>query len=61
MTPGDSGTLNIHIWWLREKLDDDPSAPRFTHATSPYYLGGDSLGWLPRSCSSSRFRASPIS
>ena len=26
---GDTRTLDVHIRWLREKLEDDPSAPRY--------------------------------
>jgi DNA-binding response OmpR family regulator len=26
---GDTRTLDVHIRWLREKLEDDPSHPRF--------------------------------
>jgi two-component system, OmpR family, response regulator RegX3 len=28
---GSTKTLDVHIRWLRQKLDDDPSAPRFIH------------------------------
>jgi DNA-binding response OmpR family regulator len=26
---GDTRTLSVHVRWLREKVEDDPSAPRF--------------------------------
>jgi DNA-binding response OmpR family regulator len=26
---GDTRTLSVHVRWLREKIEDDPSAPRF--------------------------------
>ena len=26
---GDTRTLDVHIRWLREKLEDDPSQPRY--------------------------------
>ena len=28
---GDPRTLDVHIRWLREKLEDDPSSPRYIH------------------------------
>ena len=28
---GSTKTLDVHIGWLRRKLDDDPAAPRFIH------------------------------
>ena len=26
---GDTRTLDVHVRWLREKLEEDPSAPRY--------------------------------
>jgi DNA-binding response OmpR family regulator len=26
---GDTRTLSVHVRWLRQKIEDDPSAPRF--------------------------------
>jgi DNA-binding response OmpR family regulator len=26
---GDTATLNVHVRWLRTKIEDDPSAPRY--------------------------------
>jgi DNA-binding response OmpR family regulator len=34
--PGDPRTLDVHIRWLREKLEDDPSAPRFIQTVRGY-------------------------
>lgn len=28
---GSTKTLDVHVGWLRSKLDDDPAAPRFLH------------------------------
>jgi two-component system response regulator RegX3 len=28
---GSTKTLDVHVGWLRRKLDDDPSAPRYLH------------------------------
>ena len=28
---GSTKTLDVHVGWLRRKLGDDPSAPRFIH------------------------------
>jgi two-component system, OmpR family, response regulator RegX3 len=28
---GSTRTLDVHVRWLRQKLDDDPGAPRFIH------------------------------
>jgi two-component system, OmpR family, response regulator RegX3 len=28
---GSTKTLDVHVGWLRKKLDDDPAAPRFVH------------------------------
>ncbi len=33
---GDSRTLDVHIRWLREKLEDDPSAPRYIQTVRGY-------------------------
>ena len=33
---GDSHTLNVHICWLRRKLEDDPSAPRYIQTVRGY-------------------------
>ena len=26
---GDTATLNVHVCWLRTKIEDDPSTPRY--------------------------------
>jgi two-component system phosphate regulon response regulator PhoB len=26
---GDTGTVNVHVRWLRLKIEDDPSRPRY--------------------------------
>jgi DNA-binding response OmpR family regulator len=33
---GDPRTLDVHIRWLREKLEDDPSAPRYIQTVRGY-------------------------
>ncbi len=33
---GDTRTLDVHIRWLREKLEDDPSAPRYLQTVRGY-------------------------
>ncbi len=33
---GDVRTLDVHIRWLREKVEDDPSAPRFIETVRGY-------------------------
>ncbi len=33
---GDSRTLDVHIRWLREKLEDDPSSPRYIQTVRGY-------------------------
>lgn len=33
---GDPRTLDVHIRWLRRKLEDDPSAPRYIHTVRGY-------------------------
>ena len=33
---GDPRTLNVHICWLRQKLEDDPSAPRYIQTVRRY-------------------------
>jgi len=33
---GDRRTLNVHIYWLRQKLEDDPSAPRYIQTVRRY-------------------------
>jgi len=33
---GDPRTLDVHICWLREKLEDDPSAPRYIQTLRGY-------------------------
>jgi len=33
---GDRRTLNVHIRWLRQKLEDDPSAPRYIQTVRGY-------------------------
>ena len=33
---GDSHTLDVHICWLRGKLEDDPSAPRYIQTVRGY-------------------------
>ncbi|HHH41987.1 MAG TPA: response regulator transcription factor [Chloroflexi bacterium] len=33
---GDPRTLDVHIRWLREKLEDDPSAPRYIQTLRGY-------------------------
>jgi DNA-binding response OmpR family regulator len=33
---GDRHTLNVHICWLRAKLEDDPSAPRYIRTVRGY-------------------------
>lgn len=33
---GDPRTLDVHIRWLREKIEDDPSAPRFIETVRGY-------------------------
>jgi len=33
---GDRRTLNVHIYWLRQKLEDDPAAPRYTQTVRGY-------------------------
>jgi DNA-binding response OmpR family regulator len=39
---GDSHTLDVHIRWLREKIEDDPSAPRYIQTVRGYgYRFGD--------------------
>lgn len=39
---GDPRTLDVHIHWLREQLEDDPSAPRYIQTVRGYgYRFGD--------------------
>lgn len=39
---GDPRTLDVHIRWLREKIEDDPSAPRYIQTVRGYgYRFGD--------------------
>jgi len=33
---GDRRTLNVHIYWLRQKLEDDPAAPRYIQTVRGY-------------------------
>ncbi len=33
---GDTRTLDVHVRWLREKLEDDPSAPRYLQTVRGY-------------------------
>ena len=33
---GDVRTLDVHIRWLREKVEDDPSAPRYIQTVRGY-------------------------
>jgi DNA-binding response OmpR family regulator len=33
---GDPRTLDVHVRWLREKLEDDPSAPRYLQTVRGY-------------------------
>jgi DNA-binding response OmpR family regulator len=33
---GDPRTLNVHIYWLRQKLEDDPSVPRYIQTVRRY-------------------------
>lgn len=33
---GDPRTLDVHIRWLREKLEEDPSRPRYIHTVRGY-------------------------
>jgi DNA-binding response OmpR family regulator len=33
---GDPRTVDVHIRWLREKLEDDPASPRFIHTVRGY-------------------------
>ncbi len=44
---GDSHTLDVHICWLRGKLEDDSSAPRYIHTVRGYgYRLVDAAEWL---------------
>ena len=47
---GERETLRAHLWWLRHKLEDDPSNPRYiiTHAGVGYMLVPDTLGAAPQ-------------
>ncbi len=38
---GDPRTLDVHICWLREKLEENPSAPRDIQTWAVHYHGGD--------------------
>jgi len=33
---GDTRTLDVHIRWLREKIENDPSAPRYIQTVRGY-------------------------
>ena len=33
---GDPRTLDVHIRWLREKIEDDPSTPRYLQTVRGY-------------------------
>ncbi len=33
---GDRRSLNVHIYWLRQKLEDDPAAPRYIQTVRGY-------------------------
>ena len=40
--PGDARTVDVHIRRLREKIEDDPSNPKYVHTkwgVGYYYLG----------------------
>src|SRR5262249_55057930 len=56
-------TLQAQVAKQNHYLTDHPRANVHSRGTvcAPYCLGGDSRGWLPRICSSNRFRASAIS
>lgn len=41
---GDPRTLDVHIRWLREKLEDDPSRPRYIHTVRGYGYRFDDAG-----------------
>lgn len=44
---GDTHTLDVHICWLRGKLEDDPSAPRYIQTVRGYgYRLVDTAEWL---------------
>ncbi|MDR7414612.1 MAG: helix-turn-helix domain-containing protein, partial [Armatimonadota bacterium] len=33
---GDPRTVDVHVRWLREKLEPDPSRPRYIHTVRGY-------------------------
>ncbi|MGZ6345852.1 MAG: winged helix-turn-helix domain-containing protein, partial [Candidatus Limnocylindrales bacterium] len=45
---GSTKTLDVHIGWLRRKLSDDPSAPRYIHTVRGVgFRLGDRNGGAP--------------
>jgi len=46
---GDPRTVDVHVRWLRERLERDPSAPAALETVrgGGYRLRGPAGGWLP--------------